>query len=107
MGSPAGYRHLTGALSRAAGAAVLALDYRLAPEHPFPAAIDDAVSAYRWAARRARNKKSVALDLGNEPGGEILLKLIARANVEITNYQPSVYGSSGSLTKTWRHLTTD
>lgn len=48
MGSPRGYRHLTGALSRAAGAAVLALDYRLAPEHPFPAAIDDAVSAYRW-----------------------------------------------------------
>ncbi len=37
-----------------------------------------------------RNKKSVALDLSNEAGREILLKLIARADVLITNYQPSV-----------------
>lgn len=48
MGSAYGYRPLAGALSVAADAAVLLPEYRLAPENPFPAAIEDAMLAYRW-----------------------------------------------------------
>jgi acetyl esterase/lipase len=47
LGSPATHRALTSHLAQAAGLAVFAADYRLAPEHPFPAALEDAVAVYR------------------------------------------------------------
>ena len=57
VGSPRSHQRLGADISRAAGCAVLSLDYRMAPEHPFPAAVDDALAALRWLR-------------GNGPGGE-------------------------------------
>jgi acetyl esterase/lipase len=45
---PGTHRDLAGRISQAAGVAVLVLDYRLAPEHPYPAAVHDALAALRW-----------------------------------------------------------
>ncbi len=52
VGSAYGYRPLVGALATAAGVGALVPDYRLAPEHPFPAALEDALSTYRWLAEQ-------------------------------------------------------
>ncbi|MGH9845534.1 MAG: alpha/beta hydrolase [Blastocatellia bacterium] len=83
MGSPGGYRHLTGALSRAAGAAVLALDYRLAPEHPFPAAIDDAVSAYRWLLDQGSLPARTVIAGDSGGGGLTMATLLALRDREL------------------------
>ena len=48
IGSPRSHRGLAAALAGAAGCRVLTLDYRLAPEHPFPAAVEDSCAAYAW-----------------------------------------------------------
>jgi acetyl esterase len=60
LGSVATYDSLCRALSRGLAALVVSVDYRLAPEHPFPAAVADAHLAFEWAARNAD-------DLGGDP----------------------------------------
>jgi acetyl esterase/lipase len=49
LATPKDYRIITATLARLSGACVLVVDYRLAPEHPFPAGLDDCVRALDWA----------------------------------------------------------
>ena len=76
-GSPALYRNVTWRFAEAAQARLLALDYRLAPEHPFPAALDDAVAAYRWLLQEGAEPGRVGI-LGDSAGGGLGLGLLLR-----------------------------
>jgi DNA-binding transcriptional LysR family regulator len=74
-GSAFGYRPLAGCLADAAGAGVLVPDYRLAPEHPFPAAVEDAMRTYLWMLDQGTDAAQVALT-GDSAGAGLALSLL-------------------------------
>jgi len=76
MGNAHGYREFGYRLSKAADAHVLAVDYRLAPENPFPAALDDTVTAYHWA-RGLGDVRHVAL-AGDSAGGGLVFSALVQ-----------------------------
>lgn len=77
MGSAGSHRDMTGRLSHAAGARVLSLNYRLAPEHPFPAPVDDAVAAYRWLLGQGVRPENIAVAGDSAGGGLTIATLLA------------------------------
>jgi acetyl esterase/lipase len=73
------HRPLSARISRAAGAAVLAVHYRLAPEHPFPAGLDDCVHAYRWLRANGPNGPAPARAVfvaGDSAGGNLTFAML-------------------------------
>jgi monoterpene epsilon-lactone hydrolase len=77
LGSAFGYRHLAGALAVAAGTGALIPEYRLAPEHPFPAALDDAATAYQWMLDSATDPGQVIV-AGDSCGGGLAVSLLLK-----------------------------
>lgn len=75
LGSLKSHRDLVARLSRAAGVRSLLTDYRLAPEHVFPAALDDALTAYRWLLARGTRPGHIVL-AGDSAGGGLALALL-------------------------------
>jgi monoterpene epsilon-lactone hydrolase len=77
-GSIDSHRNLTGHLAQAVGCRVLALDYRLAPEHPHPAAVTDAVAAYRWLLDQGIAAEHVVI-AGDSAGGGLTMATLLMA----------------------------
>lgn len=75
IGSVESHRAMIERITKATGARVLAVNYRLAPEHPYPAAVDDGVAAYRWllAQDYAADRISIA---GDSAGGGLTIAVL-------------------------------
>lgn len=78
FGSPRSHRVIATNLARASGVPVLSVQYRMAPEHPAPAARDDVFAAYEWALAQGCAPGSIAL-AGDSAGGNLALATAVRA----------------------------
>jgi monoterpene epsilon-lactone hydrolase len=72
IGSINTHRRLAYDISAASSARVLLIDYRLAPEHPFPAAVDDAAKAWRWLLQQGFTSDRLAI-AGDSAGGGLTI----------------------------------
>jgi epsilon-lactone hydrolase len=81
MGSPQTHRVVTWRLARATGRRVLAIAYRKAPEHAFPAWLDDGVAAFRWLLAQGHAPQDI-LFAGDSAGGNLSLSTAHRLRRE-------------------------
>jgi len=76
-GSLDSHRHMIAQAGREAQARTLALGYRLAPEHPFPAALEDALAGYRYLLSRGFESRRIAVAGESAGGGLVIAMLVA------------------------------
>lgn len=81
IGSIQAYRHMVGTIADAAGIRALLIEYRLAPEHPFPEGLDDAISVYQWLLDQGHDAGSIAI-AGDSAGGGLTLATLLRLRDE-------------------------
>jgi monoterpene epsilon-lactone hydrolase len=79
FGSTRTHRHLVAAVSASCGLPAFLVDYRRAPEHPFPAAADDAVAGYRWLLDQGFPPHKIVV-VGDSAGGHLTAGLLADLN---------------------------
>jgi len=77
IGSINTHRDLASRLSRATGVRCLLIGYRLAPEHPHPAAVEDSVAAYRWLLARGTRPEKIVIGGDSAGGGLTVATLVA------------------------------
>ncbi len=81
MGSPSTAACVSTRLAELMGIRCFSVDYRLAPEHPFPAAIEDAVAAYKWLLAKGYKAENIVL-AGDSAGGGLSLALLLKLRDE-------------------------
>lgn len=91
LGTAKAYRHLVAHIAASVGARAFVPDYRLAPEHPFPATVDDVLSCYRGLDERGVCRIAVT---GDSAGGNLALVLASRVPDEIISTKMTLVGTA-------------
>lgn len=94
FGSLESHDALARALALSAGAAVATLEYRLAPEHPHPAALEDCLAAYRWLQDNAGSLKLDALRMalaGDSAGGQLAAAAASQLGPDLVRHLALLY----------------
>jgi epsilon-lactone hydrolase len=99
FGSLQSHRHLVSRLAVAAGVTAVSIDYRLAPEHPFPAALEDALAAYRWLLAQGFPPSGIVL-AGDSAGGNLAAAAVLKIRDEGLAIPGGLY-----LVSAWLDLT--
>jgi monoterpene epsilon-lactone hydrolase len=89
LGSANAYRHLVGQIAARAGVQAFVPDYRLAPEHPFPAATEDVLACYRALAGSGIRRIAIT---GDSAGGNLALILASRVSGEAFSANATLVG---------------
>jgi monoterpene epsilon-lactone hydrolase len=89
LGTANAFRHLVGHIAARVGAKAFVPDYRLAPEHPFPAAVDDVLACYRGLHERDIHRIAVT---GDSAGGNLALVLASRITGEVVSAKMTLVG---------------
>jgi len=71
------HRNMVSYLARKMGVRALLVDYRLAPEYPFPAALDDCVTAYRWLLKHSISAQNIVV-AGDSAGGNLTITTLMK-----------------------------
>jgi acetyl esterase/lipase len=100
IGSVNTHRALAARLSEASGLPVLVPGYRLAPEHPHPAAVEDALTAHRWLLARDLGSQRLAFAGDSAGGGLALAALVA-----LRDEDPALLPAGAALLSPWADLT--
>jgi epsilon-lactone hydrolase len=90
-GSASAYRHLVGHIAARAGTRAFVPDYRLAPEHPFPAAVDDVLATYRGMDGGGIRRIAVT---GDSAGGNLALVLASRVAAKAVSAKAMLVGAA-------------
>jgi acetyl esterase/lipase len=77
IGSPLSHRGLNAIIAKATGIKILSIDYRLAPEHPFPAPLEDCVNAYKWLLSNGFKSDHIII-AGDSAGGNLTLSTLLK-----------------------------
>jgi len=77
LGSPISHRGLNSNIAKATGVKILSIDYRLAPEHPFPAPLEDCVDAYKWLLSNGFKSDHIII-AGDSAGGNLTLTTLLK-----------------------------
>ncbi len=81
MGSIKSHKKLAARIARSAHTQCLIIEYRLAPEHPFPAALEDSIIAYKWLLNRGFKPEKIAIG-GDSAGGGLTIATLVKAQMD-------------------------